>query len=162
MKKLYLSITLGALLVGCTNKEAVHEPLQNELLSYTQKFEKVNRSDRYLAIATYINPVLKSSDLKERFILSSYPVEESIEMSSLKVNGDANLSVRELDYDDELLKLANINLPWSKHYEIISPEKKADYLTITYETSKNTKANLKFLKVSKSMYWSPKIELKND
>ncbi|NLK66784.1 MAG: hypothetical protein GX282_04835 [Campylobacteraceae bacterium] len=159
MKKLYLALIFLALLTGCSTKESKHEPFQNELLAYTQKFERVNRSDRYLAVATYINPVLKTEDLRERFVLSSYPVEEEIVLGSIKVNGGANLSVRELSHDDELLELANIKLPWSKHYEIISPEKKADYLTLTYETSRKTKVNLRFLKVSKSMYWNPKVEL---
>lgn len=162
MKKFYLMLISLFFLLGCSSKETNSESLQNELLAYTQKFERVRGSDRYLAVASYLNPVLKTNTLKEHFVLSSYPIDEEINLSTLSINGDLNLSIKELGQNDELLKLANIKLPWSKHYEIISSEKKSDYLTISYETYKKTKVNLKFLKVSKSMYWNPEIKLKNN
>lgn len=162
MKKFINLAILALVFAGCSNKEYVHDPLKNELLAYTQKFETIRgNADRYLAVATYLNPVLANSN-GERFLLSSYPQTEGIKFDTLKVNKDSNLSVKEVKNGDEILNLTNINLPWSNHYEIISPVKNADYLTITYTTQKNTNVTLKFLKVSKSMYWNPEIKLKDD
>ncbi|NLY04404.1 MAG: hypothetical protein GXZ15_06190, partial [Campylobacter sp.] len=138
-----------------------HEPLKNELLAYTQKFEHIrDNSDRYLAVATYLNPVLKDTQ-NEIFLLSSYPKDEPILLETLKLNNDANLSITELEEDDKILELSNINIPWSKHYKIVANFKEADYLTISYSTKKETNVKLKFLKVSKSMYWQPEIKLDN-
>ncbi|NLY04062.1 MAG: hypothetical protein GXZ15_04400 [Campylobacter sp.] len=53
---------LTLLIIGCTSKTYVHEPLKNELLAYTQKFEHIrDNSDRYLAVATYLNPALNDT-----------------------------------------------------------------------------------------------------
>lgn len=162
MKKLINLALLATIFVGCSNKEYVHDPLKNELLAYTQKFEAIRgNTDRYLAVASYLNPVLADAS-GETFLLSSYPQDEDIKFNTLKVNGDSNLSVKKVKEGDKILEITNINLPWSNHYELISPVKEADYLTITYETEKNTKVSLKFLKVSKSMYWKPEIKLKDD
>ena len=162
MKKLINLALLATIFVGCSNKEYVHDPLKNELLAYTQKFEAIRgNADRYLAVASYLNPVLADAS-GETFLLSSYPQDENIKFNTLKVNGDSNLSVREVKEGDKILEITNINLPWSNHYELISPVKEADYLTITYETEKNTQVSLKFLKISKSMYWNPELKLKDD
>lgn len=162
MKKLINLAILAIVFAGCSSKVYIHDPLKNELLAYTQKFEAIRgNSDRYLAIASYLNPVLADAS-GETFLLSSYPQTESIKFDTLKVNGDSNLSIKEVKIGDKILTLTNINLPWSKHFKIVSPTKEADYLTITYKTEKNTDVTLKFLKVSKSMYWNPEIKLKDD
>lgn len=160
MKKLINLSILAVLLLGCSSKEYIHDPLKNELLAYTQKFEAIRgNADRYLAVATYLTPVLAEAK-DETFLLSSYPQDEDIKFQTLKINDDKNVSISEAS--DEILKLSNINLPWSKHYKLVVPTKQADYLTISYQTSKNTNVTLKFLKVSKSMYWRPEIKLKDD
>ncbi|CZE49289.1 hypothetical protein [Campylobacter geochelonis] len=163
MKKTLLILSFALLFISCSDKKPFHEPFKNELLAYTQKFEIIKKDEKYLAVATYLNPVLKlEQGAKERFILSSYPKNIDINLKSLKVNGsDENLTINKLQKDDELLKLTNINLPWSNHYEIIAPEKQSDYLTITYETNHLEKVSLRFLKVSKSMYWTPRIKLED-
>lgn len=163
MIRFSLTIFLTIFLVSCADKKQyVHEPIKNELLAYTEKFEKIRQgSDRYLAVATYLNPILKNSNNEEIFILSSYPKEEGINLKTLKVNNDNNIIITPLKSDDELLKLTNINLPWSHHYKITAPEKNSDSLKITYDTNRSLKVQLKFQKVSKSMYWSPEIELES-
>ncbi|PSM51813.1 hypothetical protein [Campylobacter blaseri] len=162
MKKISLTLIIALFVISCADKNAVHEPVKNELLAYTQKFEIVRTgNDRYLAIGTYLNPVLKKNTNEEIFILSSYPKEEPINLKTIRVNGDSNLSIKKLDYNDELLKLVNINLPWSYHYKIIAPVKNSNYLTIAYDTNRSLRAVLKFQKVSKSMYWNPEIKLDN-
>lgn len=158
MKKLNLFIIVLIFLTGCASKKSELNPVQNELLAYTQKFEKINGKKRYLAVASYLNPILKEND-KEIFILSSYPKEEIILEKSININNDFDLNITKLDLNDKLLKLANINLPWSNHYKITSKIKNNNYLTLNYKTQSGTDATLKFLKVSKSMYWNPKIKL---
>ncbi|WP_304339435.1 hypothetical protein [Campylobacter ureolyticus] len=160
MKKLNLFILVLIFLTGCAEKKSDLDPVKNELLAYTQKFESINGKKRYLAVSTYLNPVLKNSD-KEIFILSSYPKEEIILLNSININSDFDLNITKLDLNDELLKILNINLPWSNHYKITSNVKNSDYLTLNYKTQSGINANLKFLKVSKSMYWNPQIKLDN-
>ena len=157
MKKLNLFILVLIFLTGCAEKKSDLDPVKNELLAYTQKFESINGKKRYLAVSTYLNPVLKNSD-KEIFILSSYPKEESILLDSVNINNDFDLNITKLDFEDELLKMVNINIPWSNHYKITSHIKDNDYLTLSYKTQSGINANLKFLKVSKSMYWNPQIK----
>ncbi|MCZ6156717.1 hypothetical protein CYJ41_06115 [Campylobacter ureolyticus] len=157
MKKLNLFILVLIFLTGCAEKKSDLDPVKNELLAYTQKFESINEEKRYLAVSTYLNPVLKNSD-KEIFILSSYPKEESILLDSVNINNDFDLNITKLDFEDELLKMVNINIPWSNHYKITSHIKDNDYLTLSYKTQSGINANLKFLKVSKSMYWNPQIK----
>ncbi|MSN96030.1 hypothetical protein F1B92_02285 [Campylobacter sp. FMV-PI01] len=161
MKKNLSILAIVALFFGCTNKTKTHQPLQNELLAYTYKFEKIQNNQRYLAIATYLNPILKDQNQNEIFILSSYPKEEEILINSIKVNGDSNVDVSKLKNDDEILNFINIKLPWSNHYKITAPQKNSDYLEITYKTNLSTLAKLKFQKVSKSMHWSPKIKFES-
>lgn len=160
MKKLNLFILVLIFLTGCAEKKSDLDPVKNELLAYTQKFESINEEKRYLAVSTYLNPVLKNSD-KEIFILSSYPKEETILLDSVNVNNDFDLNITKLDLEDELFKMVNINVPWSNHYKITSHIKDNDYLTLSYKTQSGINANLKFLKVSKSMYWNPQIKLNN-
>ena len=157
MKKLNLFILVLIFLTGCAEKKSDLDPVKNELLAYTQKFESINEEKRYLAVSTYLNPVLKNSD-KEIFILSSYPKEETILLDSVNVNNDFDLNITKIDLEDELLKMVNINIPWSNHYKITSHIKDNDYLTLSYKTQSGINANLKFLKVSKSMYWNPQIK----
>ena len=159
MKKLNLFILVLIFLTGCAEKKSDLDPVKNELLAYTQKFESINEEKRYLAVSTYLNPVLKNSD-KEIFILSSYPKEETILLDSVNVNNDFDLNITKLDLEDELFKMVNINVPWSNHYKITSHIKDNDYLTLSYKTQSGINANLKFLKVSKSMYWNPQIKFK--
>lgn len=157
MKKLNLFILVLIFLTGCAEKKSDLDPVKNELLAYTQKFESINEEKCYLAVSTYLNPVLKNSD-KEIFILSSYPKEESILLDSVNINNDFDLNITKLDFEDELLKMVNINIPWSNHYKITSHIKDNDYLTLSYKTQSGINVNLKFLKVSKSMYWNPQIK----
>lgn len=150
---------------GCSDKNVPHDPLKNEILAYTQKFESVKQGDRYLAIGTYLNPVdvnRSENDLREHFVLLTYPKEVEIIKNSLKVNGDNNVELRKLKDDDEILKLTNFNMPWGNYYEIHSPEKKSDFLTITYNTTNDLNVTLNFRKISKSMYWNPTLKLKDD
>ena len=58
MKKIILVCFGAFFLFSCSKKEQIHEPLKNEFMAYTQKFESVKENDRYLAIATYLNPVM--------------------------------------------------------------------------------------------------------
>ena len=58
MKKIILISLCGLFFLSCSQKEQIHDPLKNEFMAYTQKFESVKENDRYLGIATYLNPVM--------------------------------------------------------------------------------------------------------
>lgn len=148
---------------SCSKKEQIHEPLKNEFMAYTQKFESVKENDRYLAIATYLNPVMpeiRNENEDEFFLLSAYPKEIEFDKSSLKINGsNKNVVITELDKDDPLLEKVVFNIPWSRIYKITAPKSGADYLSISYRTDNDLDAKFTFRKISKSMYWNPKLKL---
>lgn len=165
MKNFTFLLMISLLFFGCTNKDIPHDPLKNELLAYTQKFESVKQDDRYLVVGTYLNPIhanIRNKANEEHFILSVYPQDVGIVSKTLKVNNDTNVSIKKLDENDPLLKLTTFEMPWGAHYEVIAPEKNSNYLTLTYQTDNSLNVSLKFMKISKSLYWNPKIELKDD
>lgn len=163
MKKIILVCFGAFFLFSCSKKEQIHEPLKNEFMAYTQKFESVKENDRYLAIATYLNPVMpeiRNENEDEFFLLSAYPKEIEFDKSSLKINGSSeNVVITELGDDDPLMQKVAFNIPWSRTYKITAPKSGADYLSISYRTTNGLEAKFSFRKVSKSMYWNPKIKL---
>lgn len=163
MKKVILISLCGLFILSCSKKEQIHDPLKNEFMAYTQKFESVKENDRYLGVATYLNPVMpeiRNENEDEFFLLSVYPKEITFDKSSLKVNGsDTNITITELSGDDPLMQSVAFNLPWSKTYKITSPKVGNDNIVLSYHTSNDLNAKFSFRKVSKSMYWNPKIKL---
>ena len=80
--------------------------------------------------------------------------------SSLKINGsNENIVITELSKDDPLLDKLVFNIPWSRVYKIVSAKIEADDLTISYHTNNDLDAKFTFRKISKSMYWNPKLKL---
>lgn len=159
------ALIFGAFMVGCSDKNAVHEPIKNEFMAYTQKFESVKENDRYLVVGTYLNPVypdIRNEKEDEIFILSVYPKENMFDEKTLKINGSSSgVKVELLSENDPLMRLRVFNLPWSNHYKITSANKNSRYLEISYKSANNLDVNLKFQKLSKSLYWAPKIKLKD-
>lgn len=156
MKKNLIFLALFALLSGCgEKKQIVHEPLKNEALAYTSKAEIIDGQDRTLIIATYLNPLSKSKvgENVEKFIIAINPKEKTITKAQL--NGDDNVSIREIQPDDEMLELVSFELPWARYYEISAPQVVADKLKLTCEIYPSSLVVLNFVKVSKSLYWNP-------
>lgn len=160
MKNSIFTLMITLFLVACSSKNVVHDSIKNELLSYTQKTEIINDKVRILVLGTYLNPVypdLIDKNLKEHFILAIYPKEININKKTFMVNqSKQNLSIRELNPDDELLKKVAFKIPWGKYYEIISPEQNTDLINISFEIYPSVRTQLTFQKVSVSMYWQPK------
>ncbi|MCI6987984.1 MAG: hypothetical protein MR902_00195 [Campylobacter sp.] len=158
MKKIIFCALVSLAICDCSSKEYPHDPHKNELLAYTQKFESIKGDERYLSVATYLNPSYEkfATSKSEYFLLSSYPTD--INITNLKVNGKDPSVFEVLDDSDEYIKLSPFIIPWAKYYKIITPEILADNLTITYETDRSVSVRLNFVKVAKSMYWNPQIK----
>lgn len=160
MKNL-LFLFLVFFLLSCSDKkEYFHSPEKNELLGFTQKYEHIaSNEDRFVVVGTYINPILFKNEFSapsENFVLLLYPDSLVLDEESLKVNGqDEDIKIEELNEDDDLLKKIPISVPWGKYYLITSPAQKANKLTLSCLIS-DQKVKLTFVKVSASMYWSPK------
>lgn len=140
MKKLYLFVLIPFIFLSCAKENPGHNPLKNELLAYTQKFEKIQESYRFLATGTYLNPVFKDFEgkNKEYFILSIYPLEEKLDLSTVRINNKLPLSVKEIS-DDEFAKLSPVKIYWAKHYKITASEMDSKTLNLTFKAGK-TKA----------------------
>lgn len=156
-----LPAALALFLNSCSANDPRHDPLKNEFLAYTQKFESVRAGDRYLSVATYLNPVapeLRNAAEDEVFLLTSYPKE--IQIHAVQING-ANANVTPLSDGDPLLQKELFKIAWASRYKITAPKSDKDELVLSYRTSNDLGVTMKFRKVSKSMYWHPQIDLKD-
>lgn len=156
-----LLAALALFLNSCSVNDPRHDPLKNEFLAYTQKFESVRAGDRYLGVATYLNPVapeLRNAAGDEVFLLTSYPKE--IQIRAVQING-ANANVVPLHDGDPLLQKELFKIAWSSRYKITAPKSDKDELVLSYRTSNGLGATMKFRKISKSLYWQPQIDLKD-
>lgn len=158
MRKFLIFLSVVFIFFGCSDKVVIHEPLKNELLAYTSKFEAVDKENRVLVLGTYLNPVhseLISETKDEKFIIAVHPKESRIDLANFSINGSKEgVRARILPDNDPLLSLVTFQMPWGKHIEVISPEKTGDNLTLEFEIYPSVQASLKFRKVSKSMYWN--------
>ena len=158
MNKISIFFVMIFAFLGCSDKVVVHEPLKNELLAYTSKFEIVEKDDRFLALGTYLNPIhseIVSKDKEEKFIIAIYPKESLVDLSSFSVeNSKEGVRTRVLKEGDPFLNLVTFRIPWGRYIEVVSPEKSSDVLKVEFEIYPSKKALLEFRKVSKSMYWN--------
>ncbi|AHE93462.1 hypothetical protein Q4Y15_000853 [Campylobacter fetus] len=166
MKNAILISIFAIFLASCSDKKAViQDPLKNELLAYTQKFEDTN--DKFLAVGTYLNPIHQDEfpDKKnEHFIITIYPKDSKINYSSFKVNDDNNgTKISILEDNDPLLKLTTFQMPWGIYLKVSAPQKNSDTLNLSFErfvdsngTSRPLQVSLNFRKIAKSLYWNSK------
>ena len=155
MKNLFL-IFIAILSAGCWAKSSLHSQanLKNELLAYTQKYDK----DGILLVATYLNPIYQGEFVTEFegsdiFIVSIYPTH--ISPTSIDINSHPAL-IQKLSPNDKLTSLTSINMPWSNHYKVSLTAQEANILELNISLDNNSTANLKFQKVSRSLYWNTK------
>lgn len=159
MKRAITLISTLMLLSGCADKNTIDEPIKNEILAYTQKSEIIKDKYRALIIATYINPVKKTKDNDESFILSINPKNAEILADSISINSDKNIKISQIDENDKNLENIGFNLPWSRHYIVRSQKKDSDKLELSLsikvcETCPSEQVYLSFQKVAKSLYWN--------
>ena len=156
-----LLAALALFLNSCSANDPRHDPLKNEFLAYTQKFESVRAGDRYLGVATYLNPVapeLRNAAEDEVFLLTSYPKE--VQIGAVQING-VNANVVPLHDGDPLLQKELFKIAWASRYKITAPRSDKDELVLSYRTSNGLDTTMKFRKISKSLYWQPQIDLKD-
>ena len=142
-----LLAALALFLNSCSANDPRHDPLKNEFLTYTQKFESVRAGDRYLSVATYLNPVapeLRNAAEDEVFLLTSYPKE--IQILAVQLNG-ANANVTPLHDGDPLLQKELFKIAWASRYKITAPKSDKDELVLSYRTSNGLDATMKFRKI---------------
>ena len=114
-----LLAALAIFLNSCSANDPRHDPLKNEFLAYTQKFESVRAGDRYLGVATYLNPVapeLRNAAEDEVFLLTSYPKE--VQILAVQING-ANANVTPLHDGDPLLQKELFKIAWASRLRAI-------------------------------------------
>mgnify|MGYP001010370976 FL=1 len=147
-----LLAALALFLNSCSANDPRHDPLKNEFLAYTQKFESVRAGDRYLGVATYLNPVapeLRNAAEDEVFLLTSYPKE--IQILAVQING-ANANVVPLHDGDPLLQKELFKIAWASRYKITAPKSDKNELVLGYRTSNGLNTTMKLREISKSIY----------
>lgn len=161
MKK-YIFVACAIFFAACTTHDT-DEPLKNELLAYTAKFE----DSGFLVVGTYLNAIyqdeLNLDPQKEHFIICAYPKDAQFNLSSVKVNGDKKgVKAEFIPPDALILKYAAIKIPWSSYFLVSAPSKSTPGLNLTFEragfsgSSRPRPASLNFQKNSKSLYWNSK------
>lgn len=158
MKNLLFAAVLAVFMLGCASTKSMNEAQKKELLAYTSKFEKEN----FLVVGTYLNPIYpQGDDQNDDFIISIYPDDNNIDVSTLKINGDdEGVSAYMLSDDEPILGKLAFRTPWAKHYKISVSAKNAEVLILEFgttgESGRSHQVALSFQKISRSLYWSPR------
>ena len=140
MKKLILPALL-VIFGGCVDKNFAHDPQKNEILAYTKKFEFIKPDRRYVALASYINPVLilDENDTHEYILLSYFP-DDAPRENSVKING-VSAKFEPLNDGSKMLKFSDFSMKWGAHAQIVAPQILADTLNLSYQTNSGIKVN---------------------
>lgn len=121
------------LLLGCSSKTNKHTSqtniLQEQALTNTQKTTLRDESEvTIFFLTTHISGIdhyLIETDKIEKFIVSAYiPTQRSeikYEDIFFKINKKEPISIRELQNDDELLRLLPVSNPWGRYYLVKAP-----------------------------------------
>lgn len=164
MKRCIFAAIIITLFNACVPKDIDQDPLKNELLAYTAKFEDVQ--NKFLVLGTYLNPIHQNSanldPQKEYFVLCVYPKDANLILQSFKLNSDTNgTKIEILPENDKILELTTFKIPWGRYLKITAPSKDTQMLTLTFEreingTSQAHQVSLNFRKIAKSLYWNAK------
>ena len=161
MHNIILTLSVMALLAGCTSKEekALMEAYETKK-SYHQQLQKTEKTQLYdgnstkaLLTATYLNEQNIDKEYKpdEVFIVGIYIEEESFDQEwySLTLNGSAPKSIQELAADDPLLKNISFISEWNYFYLITFPHTSSKSFKLVFESELYGKGELHFAKVAK-------------
>ena len=164
MRDIILTLSVMALLAGCTSKEeqALMEAYDAKK-SYHQQLQKTEKTQLYdgnstkaLLTATYLNEQNSDKEYKpdEVFVVGIYidDIEEESfdqEWYSLTLNGSAPKSIQELAADDPLLKNISFISEWNYFYIITFPHTSSKSFKLVFESELYGKGKLHFAKVAK-------------
>jgi len=135
-----------------TSKDILHEQ------AITQTRKTTIKSDKNVKVyitATYLNQIKhelagENKNL-ERFIVSvyipNYKNKKLYKNISIKINDiNKNLSIKELNKNDPILKILSSSSIWTKYYLVEIPSIKAKILTLNIEYLFYDSANMSFQK----------------
>jgi hypothetical protein len=163
MRSILWSVTLAALLAGCTTKE------QSKLLEHYEakknyhkqllKTEKVQLYDgnltKVMLTATYLNAQTPSNENNEseRFIVGLYVDDDLQEQEAfdfnLTLNGHAPTSIVPLKKRDPRLEEISFVADWSQFFLITFPHTDATRFDLLFESEQYGKGVLHFAKKAK-------------
>ncbi len=145
-----LTIIFFALLSlgGCASKSGFFAPdvLEEKALSFTQKAQIFNSLEMKASlVATYLNPLLKTykSDKRVHFLMSVF-IDNDFEDPdkqglfnpdySVTLNGQKPISIKPLEKDDELLKIAPVKNVWSHYYLVTFHKPATDKMELLFKS----------------------------
>ena len=134
MKKIYLILIFVLLFTSCSfkNKKGLFEEdrLYQTALTHSKESSIYNSLElKASIIATYLNSFLDECKhcQSDRFLVAIYISDDSSDKKKqglnntfykLSLNGKKPISVKELSYDDDLIKLAPFRNRWAHYYLI--------------------------------------------
>ncbi|WP_139453714.1 hypothetical protein [Campylobacter armoricus] len=154
MKKFSTIILLAFIFNACSSKtqEQSIANLKSQTLMYAQKINFQYNNIRYVAILSYLNPVLDEKSKEEIFILSFLPsVNINQDQISMLIEGKKTM-ITSLKENDELFKYI-LKSDYANYYKITLNEviqKPTLQLNLCFE---NQCFESKFQKISKSVYY---------
>ena len=164
MNKIWVSVTVAALLTACSSKEekVLMQTYEKER-SYHKKLQKTEKTQLYdgqltkaMLTATYLNgqSIDKNDKHDESFIIGVYI--EGSEASSfneegytLLLNGHPPKSIKPLKEGDALLKDISFVSEWSRFYKVTFPYTSRKSLMLVFKSELYGKGELHFAKVAK-------------
>jgi len=163
MRELILSITVMALLAGCSSQEEekflrIYEKNKEYHLKL-QRTEKINLKEdgvtKILLTATYLfAPVSEKEDERdEKFIVGFHVDDEdiSVDMGNYEItlNGTEPKNIKMLKKSDPLLRSVSFNTEWTHFYLITFPHTDSKSFKLLFKSDLYGKGELHFAKVAK-------------
>jgi hypothetical protein len=164
MRNIILTLSVMALLAGCTSKEekALMQAYEKNR-SYHKQLQKTEKTQLYdgditkaMLTATYLNEqnIDKKDKPYEVFVVGVY-LEESEEISldqegySLTLNGNAPKSIQKVEKGDPVLENISFVSEWSSFYLVTFPHVSSQSFKLIFESDRYGKGELHFAKVAK-------------
>ena len=143
---------------GCASKSGFFAPdvLEEKALVFTKKAQIYNSMEMKASlVATYLNPLLKryKSDAEAHFLISVF-IDNDFQDSEkqglfnpdymIALNGQNPTSIKPLDKDDALLKIAPVKNVWSHYYLVTFPKPATDTMELVFKSRRYGASSLVF------------------
>ena len=152
----FFALFLGS---GCALKNGFFAPdmVEEKALSFTQKAQIYNSMEMKASlVATYLNPLLKTygSDERVYFMMSIFIDDDFKDFNkqglfnpdyTITLNGQNPISIKPLDKDDMLLKIAPVKNVWSHYYLVTFHKPKTDKMELLFKSQRYGASVLTFL-----------------